>query len=111
MGFSEKDTLDLKPVNTVKPGGKRKRGRKRGLLAPAGIADWESHETALTFTDLLVQQAERDGADRREFLAPGSAPGWYLLEACGLVPYEPGKPPAKFRAEKSPVIKYPRPGQ
>ena len=33
-----------------------------------------------------------------------------ILEACGLVAYEPGDPP-KAPAEKASVIKYPRPGQ
>jgi hypothetical protein len=32
-----------------------------------------------------------------------------LLEACGLLPYEAAKP--KLKAEHSPVITYPRPGQ
>ena len=106
MGFSEKDTLDLKPVSAAGPRRWRRRQRKHELVAPAGIADWESHETALTFTDLLGRQAAKDGTDHRELLATG----WNLLEACGLVPYESGKP-AKSRAENSPVITYPRPGQ
>ena len=42
--------------------------------------------------------------------------GWHgtagnLLEACGLVPYKPAKRKQKAKAEHSPVIKYPRPGQ
>ena len=66
------------------------------IQSVTGVTAWEARETALFFACW---------AD-----ALGVEDPWYLLEACGLVPYVSGKPP-KARAEKASVIKYPRPGQ
>ena len=113
MGFSERDTLKLKPVNADRGwvGILRnwKGVLKPRLKAPAGVLDWETQSAAETFTDLLKREAgEDDTDDRKLWLATG--PGWELLEACGLVPYKPGKR-KKSRAEDAAVIKYPAPGQ
>ena len=108
MGFSEKDALELKPVNADRGwvGILRnwKDALKPKLRAPAGVLDWEAQSAAETFTDLLNQE---DAGDRELLLRDG----WNLLEACGLVPYKPAKRKQKSKAEHSAVIKYPRPGQ
>ncbi len=101
MGFSEEDNLKLKPVNADRGwvGILRnwKGVLKPRLRAPAGVLDWETHSTALTF----AEKARGEVAD-------GDA--WDLLEACGLVPYKSAKRKQKAKAEHSAVIKYPRPG-
>ena len=99
MGFAtdNDDTLNLDPVKAEGWKGILKNWTgdlDPRLTAPTGISDWETHSAALTLTELA-------GPVR------GS---WDLLEACGMVSYESGKP-KKPRAERSAVIKYPRPGQ
>jgi len=111
MGFSEKDGLELKPVNADRGWVGILRNWK-GILdprlkAPTGVLDWETQSTAETFTDLLNQKATQGDTGDRELLL---GDGWNLLEACGLVPYKPAKR-KKSRAEHSAVIKYPAAGQ
>jgi hypothetical protein len=101
MGFSEKGTLKLKPVNADRGWVGILRNWK-GILdprlkAPVGVRDWETHSAALTFAE---------GA--RGKVADGD--GWELLEACGLVPYERGDA-GKNRTEKAPVYHLPVRGQ
>jgi hypothetical protein len=62
--------------------------------ASTGVSEEDARSAAL----FLLGNA-RDAEDGRN-----------LLEACGLMPYEPGEP-AKPRAEKSPVIHRPVRGQ
>jgi len=71
----------------------------KGIQSVAGLYDDEAHEGAKNIACW---------ADALDIKDP-----WYLLEACGLVPYEPFKPgkSRKSRGEKAPVIKYPRVGQ
>ena len=111
MGFSESDTLKLKPVNADRGWVGILRNWKDildpRLKAPTGVLDWETQSAAETFTDLLDQKTARDGTGDREVLL---GDGWNLLEACGLVAYQPAKRKQKAKAEHSPVIKYPRPG-
>ena len=68
------------------------------LTPPTGVSDWETCSVGETCAEIAEKKNVTAG-DR-----------WNLLEACGLVPYESGKP-KKPRAERSAVIKYPRPGQ
>lgn len=111
MGFSEK-ALDLKPVTADRGWVGILRNWKDildpRLKAPTGVLDWETQSAAETFTDLLNQKAAQGDTGDRELLL---GDGWNLLEACGLVPYEPAKRKKKAKPEQSAVIRYPRPGQ
>ena len=103
MGFAtdRDDALNLDPV---KAGGwdgilKNWDGILDPRLAtPPGVSDWETYSAGLTCAE-IAQKTNVADEDR-----------WDLLEACGLVPYKPGRR-KKPLAEQSAVIKYPVPGQ